>query len=104
MEHWQEVTILLTLGTVLANILITWFNKNKGQDEEILILKREILQATKDIKELNKHINRIYGDIRMLRENDLKHIEISMASINVEIATIKTVLKERLPYKSNGLK
>ena len=77
--------------TWLVRLIIGWFKPNTKQDQRIMLLE--------------ECVKRLDSSMKLVKENHLPHIETALGNINIEVATIKTILKERLPSKSgNGFK
>ena len=55
-----------------------------------------------DNDNIHLYISKLNEELNLLRQNDLKHIELEMGGLKIEMARIVTVVKERLPKSSNG--
>lgn len=97
MENLTPVINLVTLGAVLVTIVISIRKPNEDQNSRIISLENNLTNYT-------KHLIEIRDDFKFLKENDLKHIELELRDMSIEMAEIKTILKERLPNKGNGFK
>ena len=68
---------------------------NCRQDDRVGVLE-------KDNDNIHLYISKLNEELNLLRQNDLKHIELEMGGLKIEMARIVTVVKERLPKVSNG--
>ena len=89
---------------VAVNIMVTWFKKNETQDRGIIILQEQL----KSMQEMNMVLidtnkNHIHTLSEQMRSNECAINDVRL-TVATELAGIKTVLKERLPNKGNGLK
>lgn len=93
------ITMLVGIATLIGMLLMA-YKTFKEPDEkasiEIALIKQScVLKHTG----LDKTVATISEDIRLIKENDLKHIESHMNSIDSQMARLGTILEERLPTK-----
>jgi large-conductance mechanosensitive channel len=97
---WEEnialIISFLTLASIVFAIVKGYLAPNIKQDQEIL----EMETACKyKHSELDKNVSEIKTCLKLLQENDLKHIEARMNDLENGQVKIATLLDERLPRK-----
>jgi len=88
MDYAQILTIILgsaAIITYIVNVVKAIINPNKKQDEDIVVIKKDI--------------DFIKNDIDLIRENHLNHIEDDIAQLKSSIIRINTILEERFNVK-----
>jgi hypothetical protein len=93
-ENLQLGISILTLLGLLFVAFRGFTEPNKKQDEEIAVSN-----ATCELrhKNLDENIAKINSVLTLIQENDLKHIETRMTSLELGQVKIETILNERLP-------
>lgn len=95
-ENIALVISFLTLASIVFAIVKGYLAPNFKQDQEIL----ELTTACKyKHSGLDEDISEIKTSLKLLQENDLKHIETRLNEIEKGQTEIFTILNERLPRK-----
>lgn len=106
MEFKEWLSLLISIGTLLGMFLMAYNSWKKPTENNSDKIKEMDLACgfkhsslDEKIGLINKSIDGINKSFLLLKENDLKHIEGSVKSLELNFNTIATILDERLPKK-----
>lgn len=94
------IQIIISASTLVGMIIMAYRSfrdPDVKADSEINLIKQGC--ALKHTR-LDQILDRLGSDMRMIQENDLKHIEKEMAGVKEKQIEIFTILQERLPPKN----
>ena len=89
----QPIVALLLSFCTLVGIIIAIYKFSAGPDEKN---KTKLKLMEQRCKLQHKGID---SDIRLIKENHLKHIEANMDRLDKNMTKVFTILEERLPRK-----
>lgn len=103
-DNWIFIGLLITWGTLLTKIIIGWMKPNNDQDVRLTKIESLNCDFGKHIEEIKLDVKNNASSLQLLKDNDIKHIELEMRDIKIQLTEFVTILKERLPSKTNGFK
>lgn len=93
-------TLVITWGTILVKVAISWFKPNQKQDTAISLLKAQLESYEKNTALLTKTYQ---NDLHELKGN-IKDMDCRLNENTRALSVLTTIIDERLPNKSNGIK
>jgi hypothetical protein len=96
MEKLQLTISLATLVGLVATAVLAIFKPNAKQDLDISTMKG---QCDERHKRIDENIKSAFDDLKLIKENHLRHIESDIGELKNTQTKIMTILDERLPRR-----